>query len=56
MLNELNPKDKDFAAIYIVCGFIDMRCSINTLSAMIETKFHTSCSYHKCQVWTGASS
>lgn len=40
MLNDLNPKD--FEAIYIVCGFTDMRCGINTLSAMIETKFHKS--------------
>ena len=38
MLNDLNPSD--YAAIYIVCGFTDMRCGINTLSAMIESRFH----------------
>lgn len=38
MLNDLNPKD--FRNIYIVCGFTDMRAGINTLSAMVEQKFH----------------
>lgn len=37
MLNDLNPKD--YANIYIVCGFTDMRAGINTLSTIIERKY-----------------
>ena len=38
MLKDANPKS--FKAIYVVCGFTDMRYGIDSLAAMIETRYH----------------
>ena len=38
MLRDANPDS--FAAIYIVCGYTDMRYGIDTLAAIIESKYH----------------
>ena len=38
MLRDANPKS--FSAIYIVCGFTDMRYGMDTLAALIETRYH----------------
>lgn len=29
-----------FSKIYIACGYTDLRCGINTLTVMIQDKFH----------------
>ena len=38
MLKDANPKS--FKAIYVVCGFTDMRYGIDSLAAIIETRYH----------------
>lgn len=38
MLRDANPSD--FAAIYVVCGFTDLRLGIDSLAAIIETRYH----------------
>ena len=40
MLKDANPHS--FAGIYIVCGFTDSRYGIDSLSAIIEQKYHMS--------------
>lgn len=40
MLKDANPHS--FAGIYIVCGFTDLRYGIDSLSAIIEQKYHMS--------------
>ncbi len=40
MLRNANPHD--FAGIYIICGFTDMRYGIDTLAAIIENRYHLS--------------
>lgn len=36
---------KSFKAIYVVCGFTDMRYGIDSLAAIIETRYHLHCLY-----------
>lgn len=38
MLKDADPKA--FKAIYIVCGYTDMRYGIDSLSAIIENRYH----------------
>ena len=38
MLRDANPNS--FSAIYVVCGYTDMRYSIDSLAAIIESKYH----------------
>ena len=38
MLRDANPNQ--FAAIYLVCGRTDMRLGIDSLAALIETRYH----------------
>ncbi len=38
MLRDANPNS--FAGIYIVCGRTDMRYGINSLAAIIESRYH----------------
>ena len=38
MLKDADPKS--FHAIYVVCGFTDMRLGIDSLAAIIETRYH----------------
>ena len=38
MLRDADPKQ--FTAIYIVCGRTDMRLGIDSLAAIIETRYH----------------
>lgn len=38
MLKDADPKS--FAGIYIVCGYTDMRYGMDTLAAIIETRYH----------------
>ena len=38
MLKDADPSS--FSAIYVVCGYTDMRYGIDTLAAIIETRFH----------------
>ena len=38
MLKDANPKS--FAAIYLVCGQTDMRYGIDSLAAIIESRYH----------------
>ena len=38
MLRDANPKS--FSAIYIECGFTNMRYGMDTLAALIETRYH----------------
>ena len=40
MLKDANPKY--FKGIYIVCGFTDLRYGIDSLTAIIERKYHGS--------------
>ncbi len=40
MLRDADPKS--FAGIYIVCGYTDMRFGIDSLAAIIETRYHLS--------------
>lgn len=40
MLKDANPKS--FKAIYVVCGYTDMRYGIDTLAAIIENRYHLS--------------
>ena len=40
MLRDADPHS--FPAIYVVCGFTDMRYGIDTLAAIIENRFHLS--------------
>lgn len=40
MLNDAGPKY--FAAIYIVCGYTDLRYGIDSLAAIIECKYKVS--------------
>ena len=40
MLRDADPRS--FPAIYVVCGFTDMRYGIDTLAAIIENRFHLS--------------
>ena len=37
MLRDANPKA--FSGIYVVCGYTDMRYGIDTLAAIIETRY-----------------
>ena len=37
MLKDANPKN--FAGIYIVCGYTDLRFGIDSLAAIIERKY-----------------
>lgn len=38
MLRDAKPDS--FTAVYIVCGFTDLRLGIDTLAAIIDTKYH----------------
>ena len=38
MLRDADPRS--FAGIYVVCGFTDMRYGIDTLAAIIDSRFH----------------
>ena len=38
MLKDADPRS--FKAIYVVCGRTDMRLGIDSLAAIIETKYH----------------
>ena len=38
MLRDADPES--FSAIYIVCGYTDMRYGIDTFAAIIESKYH----------------
>lgn len=38
MLKDADPKS--FHAIYVVCGFTDMRYGIDTLAAILENRYH----------------
>ena len=38
MLKDADPNS--FAGIYIVCGYTDMRYGIDSLAAIIESKYH----------------
>ena len=38
MLKDADPSS--FSAIYVVCGYTDMRYGIDTLAAIIETRYH----------------
>ena len=38
MLRDANPGS--FAAIYIVCGYTDMRYGVNSLAAIVESKYN----------------
>ena len=38
MLKDADPKS--FSAIYVVCGYTDMRYGIDSLAAIIETRYH----------------
>lgn len=38
MLKDANPRS--FSGIYIVCGYTDLRYGIDSLAAIIETKYH----------------
>ena len=38
MLRDADPNQ--FAAIYVVCGYTDMRLGIDSLAAIIETRYH----------------
>lgn len=38
MLNNADPSS--FSGIYIVCGYTDLRFGIDTLSSIIETRYH----------------
>lgn len=38
MLRDADPSS--FSAIYVVCGYTDMRYGIDTLAAIIETRYH----------------
>lgn len=40
MLRDADPAS--FASIYIVCGYTDMRFGIDSLAAIIETRYHLS--------------
>ena len=40
MLNDANPHY--FSGIYIVCGYTDLRYGIDSLSSIIEQKYHRS--------------
>lgn len=40
MLRDADPKS--FAAIYVVCGRTDLRYGIDSLAAIIETRYHLS--------------
>ena len=38
MLRDADPRS--FSGIYIVCGFTDMRYGIDTLAAIIDSRYH----------------
>ena len=38
MFKDANPKS--FKAIYVVCGFTDMRYGIDSLAAIIDSRYH----------------
>lgn len=38
MLRDADPSS--FSAIYVVCGYTDMRYGIDTLASIIETRYH----------------
>lgn len=40
MLKDAKPGS--FAGVYIVCGYTDLRCGIDSLAAIIEHRYHTS--------------
>ncbi|MBR4816736.1 MAG: IS66 family insertion sequence element accessory protein TnpB [Lachnospiraceae bacterium] len=40
MLRNADPNS--FAAVYVVCGYTDMRYGIDTLAAIIESRYHLS--------------
>ena len=36
----INADPSSFAAVYVVCGYTDMRYGIDTLAAIIESRYH----------------